>query len=475
MSLPPMNLSAELSWRGLIHQVTDDGLLARLDTEPLTAYIGFDPTADSLHLGNLLMLCNLRRLQEAGHPVIALAGGGTGMIGDPGGRTDERCLLTREVLEHNLAKIRGQLERFVDLSGGRGRMVDNGEWLWSTGLLEFLRDVGKHFTVNQMVAKDSVRSRFERREPAGSGGTTEPAGSGGTTEPAGSGGTSRSGISYTEFSYMLLQGYDFLELFRRYGCTLQGGGSDQWGNITVGVDLIRRVAAAAAYGLTSPLVTRADGTKYGKSVAGAVWLDPARTSPYAMWQFLFNAEDLKVGQYLRMFTWCTHEEIVDLDRATVEAPGRRLAQRALADAVTALVHGPEEATRAARAAAVLFTPDVASLDEATLSAALAEAPTAPLPEGGLSVLEALVAGGLAPSGGAARRLVDQGGVSINGVKVDPAGAERLLTATDALHGRYLLLRKGKRDQVVLRAGGTSPASASDGPAGTGPSPAPPAG
>ena len=438
-----MTLSSELTWRGLIHQVTDDGLLGRLDAEPVTAYVGFDPTADSLQLGNLLMLCNLRRMQEAGHTVIALAGGGTGMIGDPGGRTEERSLLTRERLEHNLARIRAQMERFVDLSGERGRLVDNGEWLWGTGLLEFLRDVGKHFTVNQMVAKDSVRSRLERREPAGSGGTAEPAGSGGTTQ---------SGISYTEFSYMLLQGYDFLELFRRYGCTLQGGGSDQWGNITVGVDLIRRVEAAPAYGLTSPLVTRADGTKFGKSVAGSVWLDPARTSPYALWQFLFNAEDAMVGRYLRNFTWRSQEEILELDRATAERPGLRLAQRVLADDVTSLVHGPEEATQAARASAALFTPDVASLDEATLAAALADAPTAPLPDGGLSVIDALVAGGLAASGGAARRLVDQGGVSINGVKVEPAGAERLLTPSDALHGRYLLLRKGKRDQVVLRTG-----------------------
>jgi len=430
--MTPAPLSSELTWRGLVHQVTDQGLLARLDAEPLTAYIGFDPTADSLQLGNLLMLCNLRRLQEAGHTVIALAGGGTGMIGDPGGRTEERSLLTRERLEHNLARIRAQMERFVDLSGDRGRLVDNGEWLWGTGLLEFLRDVGKHFTVNQMVAKDSVRSRIDAHDI---------------------------GISYTEFSYMLLQGYDFLELFRRYGCTLQGGGSDQWGNITVGVDLIRRVEAAPAYGLTSPLVTRADGTKLGKSVAGSVWLDPARTSPYALWQFLFNAEDAMVGRYLRSFIWRGQEEILELDRATADKPGLRLAQRALADDVTALVHGPSEAGRAARAAAVLFTSDVASLDEPTLAAALADAPSAPLPGGGLTVVEALVAGGLAASGGAARRLIDQGGVSVNGLKIGPAETDRRLTPADALHGRYLLLRKGKRDQVVLRTGGVEPGQA----------------
>ncbi len=418
-----MPLSSELTWRGLVHQVTDEGLLGRLDGAPLTAYIGFDPTADSLHLGNLLMLCNLRRLQEAGHTVIALAGGGTGMIGDPGGRSDERSLLTREELEHNLSRIEVQLGRFVDLTPGRGLLVDNGEWLWATGLLEFLRDVGKHFTVNQMVAKESVRTRFEGRE---------------------------SGISYTEFSYMLLQGYDYLQLFRRHGCTLQAGGSDQWGNITVGVDLIRRVERATAFGLTSPLVTMADGTKYGKSVAGAIWLEGARTSPYAMWQFLFNAEDARVGQYLRSFTWRSREDIEALDRATVEQPARRLAQRALADDLTALVHGAEEAKRAARAAAVLFTPDVSSLDTDTLAAALAEAPATTLPGEGLTVAEALVASGLAGSGGAARRLVEQGGVSVNGVKLDPDDSERLLGPADAIHGRFVLLRKGKRDQVVLR-------------------------
>jgi len=420
-----VSLSSELTWRGLVHQVTDDGLLARLDRETTTAYIGFDPTADSLHLGNLLMICTLRRLQEAGHTAIALAGGGTGMVGDPGGRADERSLLTRERLDHNLGRIESQLGGLVDLSPGRGLLVDNGSWLWSVGLLDFLRDVGKHFTVNQMVAKESVKSRVEDLD---------------------------AGISFTEFSYMLLQAYDFLQLFERHGCTVQAGGSDQWGNITMGVDLIRRVAGAPAYGLTSPLVTRADGTKYGKSVEGAIWLDPARTSPYAMWQFLFNAEDAKVGEYLRMFTWRSQEELAELDLLTAEAPGRRSAQRALADDVTALVHGSGEATRAAAAATALFTPDVASLDAGTLAVALADAPTCELPIAGLTVVEALVASGLATSGGAARRLVQQGGVSINGVKLDPADAERMLTTADALHGRFLLLRKGKRDQVVLRAG-----------------------
>jgi len=427
-----VSLSSELTWRGLVHQVTDEGLLARLDRETITAYIGFDPTADSLHLGNLLMICNLRRLQEAGHTVIALAGGGTGMVGDPGGRSDERSLLSRDQLGHNLARIEVQLGGLVDLSPGRGLLVDNGSWLWSVGLLEFLRDTGKHFTVNQMVAKESVRTRLDGRTSSGSGGGGQQ------------------GISFTEFSYMLLQAYDFLQLFQRHGCTLQAGGSDQWGNITLGVDLVRRVAGATAYGLTSPLMTKADGTKYGKSVEGAIWLDPARTSPYAMWQFLFNAEDAKVGEYLRFFTWRTEEEVAELDRLTSEAPGRRAAQRALADDVTALVHGPGEARRAAAAAAALFTADVVSLDVDTLMSALADAPTYRLSPDGLTVVEALVASELAPSGGAARRLVQQGGVSVNGIKVDPVDADRLLKPADALHGRFLLLRKGKRDQAVLR-------------------------
>ncbi|HUP70662.1 MAG TPA: tyrosine--tRNA ligase, partial [Acidimicrobiales bacterium] len=362
-------LLADLQWRGLVHQVTDTELGKILDKESLTAYIGFDPSADSLQLGNLAGILNLVRLQGAGHRPIALAGGGTGLVGDPSGKSAERSLLTAEQLEANLAGIRAQLGRFLDFDAG-ALLLDNGAWLWSLGLLEFLRDVGKHFTVNTMIAKESVRARLEEREQ---------------------------GISYTEFSYMLLQAYDFLQLYERHGCTLQAGGSDQWGNITMGVDLVRRSAGAAVYGLTTPLVTKADGTKYGKSVEGAVWLDPAKTSPYAMWQFLYNAEDAKVGEYLRFFTWRTKEEVAELDRATAEAPRRRQALRVLANDVTALVHGAEAATRAEAAADALFAGDFAALDLDTLDVVLADAPGRRLPPEGLSVTEALVVADLAAS------------------------------------------------------------------------------
>jgi tyrosyl-tRNA synthetase len=403
--------------------MTDPALEGLLDSTSLTGYIGFDPTADSLHLGHLLMLSNLRRLQEGGHRVIALAGGGTGMIGDPGGRSEERNLLTREELEANLAKIRTQLERFVTIDGERGLLLDNGDWLWKTNLLEFLRDVGKHFSVNQMVAKDSVSVRFSSREQ---------------------------GISYTEFSYMLLQAFDYQQLFDMHGCNLQAGASDQWGNITMGIELIRKSRGAQVFGLTSPLVTTADGTKMGKSVGGAVWLDADKTSPYDLWQFLFNTEDVKVVEYIRMFTWRSMEEVATLEEATAARPHERAAQRVLAHDIVAMVHGEAEAERSERAAAVLFTPEVASLDERSLAQAVASAPSAALPAGGVVLADALVAVGLAASGRDARRQVGQGAVRVNGVPVDRDDPDRLLTVADALHGRYVLLRKGKRDQGVLR-------------------------
>jgi tyrosyl-tRNA synthetase len=293
------SLSADLRFRGLVHQVTDDSLPGRLDGDPMTVYSGFDPSAPSLHIGSLLPLCTLRRFQLAGHRPIALAGGGTGRIGDPGGKTGERTLLSADELAANLGGIRPQLGQFLDFeeSAGPARAVllDNGEWLGPMLLVDFLRDVGKHFTVNQMVAKESVKARFERPDQ---------------------------GISYTEFSYMLLQAYDFLRLHLDHGCALQVGGSDQWGNITMGVELIRKVAGQQAYGLTTPLVTKADGTKFGKTESGTVWLDPARTSPYRLYQFLFNTDDAIVGQYLRYFTFLTHEEITALDTETAEHPER---------------------------------------------------------------------------------------------------------------------------------------------------------
>ncbi|MGH9091023.1 MAG: tyrosine--tRNA ligase [Acidimicrobiales bacterium] len=419
--------SADLQVRGLVHQVTDPALLARLDAaSPVTAYIGFDPSAPSLHVGSLMQLCTLRRLQLAGHRPIALAGGGTGLIGDPGGKAEERPLLAEEALAANLEGIRPQLERFLDFSGSGGALLlDNADWLRPMGAVAFLRDVGKHFTVNQMVAKESVKARLER------------------------------GISYTEFSYMLLQAYDFLRLHEDHGCTLQVGGSDQWGNITMGVDLVRRVARAEVHGLTTPLVTKADGTKFGKTESGAVWLDPAMTSPYRLYQFLLRSEDAVVGHYLRYFTFLDHDEILALDAETADRPQRRAAQRALAGEVTALVHGTGEAARAERASAALFGEELAALDERTLLEVVDDAPSSALArgalaDGGLSLVEALVASGLASSRSEARRTVAQGGAYVNNRRV--ADEDRVLGPGDLLHDRYVVLRRGRRDYHLLRVG-----------------------
>ncbi len=411
--------SEELRWRGLLHQVTDDAALPLLDRSRVTVYTGFDPTAASLHVGHLLPLLTLRRFQLAGHRPIALAGGATGMVGDPGGRTGERALLGTDELKANLEGIRSQLERFLDLDDAL--LLDNAAWLGSARLLDFLRDVGKHFTVGQMVAKESVRSRLEQ------------------------------GISYTEFSYMLLQAYDFLRLHAEHGCDLQVGGSDQWGNITMGVELVRRVTGDHVHGLTTPLLTKADGTKFGKSEAGAVWLDPSMTSPYQLYQFLLRAEDDAVGAYLRQLTFLDREEIERLDGETAARPEQRAAHRALAREVTALVHGAEEADRAERAARALFGEEIAALDERTLLDVVADAPSTVLARSELeelTVVDALVRTGLAPSRGAARRTQAQGGAYVNNRRVDDP--ERALSAGDLLHDRYVVLRRGRRDQHLLR-------------------------
>ena len=424
--MPSAGLFADLTWRGLVHQTTDPALPALLDAETVTAYHGIDPTADSLHLGSLVGVVAMMRLQAAGHRPIALAGGGTGMIGDPSGKSEERQLLSPDQLEANVAGIRGQLHRFLDFDGSSGALlVDNSEWLGRTGMLEFLRDVGKYFTVNAMVAKESVRARLTEREQ---------------------------GISYTEFSYMLLQAYDFQELFDRHGCRLQIGGSDQWGNITAGIDLIRRRRGATAYGLTWPLVVRADGTKFGKSEGGLnIWLDAARTSPYAMYQFLVRTEDAMVGTYLRYYTFRSRDEIAELDRATADHPERRDAQRALATDVVTLVHGPDEAARAVHASAVLFSEDIRELDEATLVSVLSDVPTTAIGRAeldALSVVDLFVRTGLDSSRGAARRTVEQGGGYVNNRKADGPDVR----VTDLLHGRYAILRKGKARQHVVRVG-----------------------
>jgi tyrosyl-tRNA synthetase len=419
------SLFDDLSWRGLVHQLTDhDTLPRRLDCDRLVLYIGFDPTANSLHVGHLQQICLLRRCQGAGHRPIALVGGGTGMIGDPSGKSEERNLLTVEELDANRASVARQLAQFLDFSGPEGALLaDNADWLGTTALLEFLRDVGKLFSVNEMIRKESVRARLEGREQS---------------------------LSFTEFSYMLLQAWDFLQLYDRYGCELQLGGSDQWGNITEGIDLIRRRRGAQAYGLTSPLVTKADGSKFGKTESGNVWLDAALTSPYEFFQFWLRSGDAEVGSYLRRFTFLSRERVEELEEATAIRPERREAQRALAFDLTAMVHGLDEARRAEQAAAVLFTPEIATLDPETLEKALADAPTVqltrPALEAGLTVLEALLQAGLADSRNNARHLLAQGSVYVNGTRVLE---DRALTASDALHGRWIVLRRGRSKQCVL--------------------------
>ena len=421
-------LSEDLAFRGLIHQVTDERVPALLDGDRLTAYIGFDPSAASLQLGNLVGVLNLVRLQRAGHRPIALAGGGTGMVGDPGGKTEERSLLQADDLRANLAGIRAQLERFLDFDAG-AVLVDNGEWLWEVKLLDFLRDVGKHFTVNAMIARESIRARLEGREQ---------------------------GISYTEFSYMLLQAYDYLQLFDQYGCSLQLGGSDQWGNIVAGVDLVRRVRGAEVHALTTPLLTDDQGRKLGKTESGTIWLDEARTSPYQLHQYLLNTPDSRAGAYLRALTLLPHERIDELDHATADHPEKRDAQRTLAHEVVSLVHGEAEAVGAEQAARALFGEEVAALDEPTLLAVFAEAPATVVPRSalagdGLSLVEALADCGLTPSRSAARTAVQQGGAYVNNRRA--AGIDRRLTTDDLLHDRYVVLRRGRRDHHLLKVEG----------------------
>jgi tyrosyl-tRNA synthetase len=423
-------LTEDLEFRGLVHQVTDPEVLTRLDVGELTVYAGFDPTAPSLHVGSLLQLCTLRRFQEAGNRTIVLAGGGTGLIGDPGGKSDERPLVEPETIEAYLRGIRPQLEQFLrfdqDARGSRALLRNNAEWLVSADLLGFLRDVGKHFTVNQMINKESVRSRIGRPEQ---------------------------GISYTEFSYMLLQAYDFLKLFEENGCTTQLGGSDQWGNITMGVELIGKVHGRPAYGITTPLVTKADGSKFGKTESGTVWLDAARTSPYELYQFFVRCEDDVVGTYLRYFTFLSHEEITALDAETASHPHRRAAQRALAAAVCDLVHGPDERARAEAASGALFSEEISSLDEALLLDLFKEAPSSEMARSALTahattVVDALEFSGLCASRGEARRAIGQGGIYLNNQRVDDEG--RVLGSDDLLHDRYFVLRKGRRDYHLVR-------------------------
>jgi tyrosyl-tRNA synthetase len=414
----------ELAWRGLIAQTTDEeALRSDLADAPLTLYCGFDPTGESLHAGNLLQLVTLRRFQLAGHRPIVLAGGATGLIGDPSGRSSERDFVTREQIAARLDTIKPQLERFVDLEGGSALLVNNIEWTESLSALDFLRDVGKHFSVNVMLARESVSARLE-------------------------GG----GISYTEFSYMLLQAMDYLELYRRYGCRLQTGGSDQWGNIVAGLDLIRRVEGGSGHALTTPLVTSATGEKFGKSTGGGrLWLNADLTSPYAFYQYWINVDDRDAGKYLRYFTFLSREEIEALDTETAERPQARAAQRRLAQEMTTLVHGSAETERVEAASRALFGQgELGDLDAGTLAAALAEVPSAkvegPIP----TIVDLLTQTGLVASKSAARRTVEEGGAYVNNRRVeDPQAAPE---TGDLLHGRWLVLRRGRRSLAGVEVG-----------------------
>ena len=420
---PSKSLLDELQWRGMLYQHTET-LGAALGAGRVTAYCGFDPTAPSLHVGNLVPVMTLAHLQRAGHRPIALVGGGTGMIGDPSGKTAERQLNTPDVVRENSEAIREQLSRFLDFSPGKtgALMRDNAEWLLPLKAVEFMRDVGKHFTVNYMMQKDSVKSRLD------------------------------GGISYTEFSYMLLQAYDYLQLHRREECTLQIGGSDQWGNITAGIELIRRVDGHDAHALTMPLVTTATGTKFGKTEAGAVFLDAKRTSPYQFYQYWVNADDRDTSKFLRLFTLRSPEEIGALERAIAERPAAREAQQALARDVTERVHGAEASRAAVEVSTLLFVKGEASgLSAPALAALAAEVPFAEIAapaNGEFDVLDLFVTAQLAASKGAARRLLEQGGLAVNGRKL--GADERAVAASAMLAGGHLLLKKGARDYALVR-------------------------
>ncbi|WP_069962986.1 tyrosine--tRNA ligase [Lacunisphaera limnophila] len=422
------DILSELDWRGLYADSTDrDALAKRLAEGPTTLYAGFDPTADSLHVGNLVPLLALRRFQRAGHHPIALAGGATGMVGDPSGKSDERNLQTPDQVAHNIAAIRGQLTKFLDFDAAANpaRLVNNGDWIGPISFLEFLRDTGKYITVNSMVAKDSVRSRMEDR------------------------GT---GISFTEFSYMLLQGYDFFHLRKTYNCELQVGATDQWGNITVGTELTRKKLGATVWGLVFPLLTKSDGSKYGKTATGTVWLDPKKTSPYRFYQFFVNADDADVVKLLKTLTFLSREEITALETELTANPGARAAQKALAREMTTLVHGPEALAAALKASEILFGGSLEGVTEAIFNDVVGEVPTKDLEkvrlEGpGAAIADLIVQSGLEASKGAARKALEAGGIYLNNVRVPDH--TRTVTVADLLFGKHLLLRKGKRSYAVL--------------------------
>lgn len=421
-----INAFNELEWRGLIYDSVE-GVADLLARQPTTIYNGFDASADSLHIGHLVPLIALARLQRFGHHPIALAGGGTSMIGDPSGKANERKLLSREEVEGNIEAIKVQLTHFLDfeVKSNPARLMNNAEWLMSLNLVEFMRDVGKHFTLNYMVAKDSVKSRLERED----------------------------GISFTEFSYMLLQSYDYLHLHDQEGCLLQTGGSDQWGNITAGVELIRRMRGTHVYGMVYPLITKSDGSKFGKTESGTVWLSPERTSPYRFYQFWFNTDDRDVIQYLKFFTFLTQPAIQELENAVADNPEERQAQYRLAQEMTLIVHGQTALEQAQQASQVLFGGEIAGLSAQAIADIFADVPSSDLPgqelEGqGMNVLDLLNQSGLTASKGEARRLIASGGVYINDQRVGEITDS--VTLADAIEGLYLVLRKGRKEYRLVK-------------------------
>ncbi len=424
------DLLAEYRWRGMLKDSTE-GVDEELAKGGRTAYIGFDPTGSSLHVGSLLTIMGLVHFQRAGHSPIGLVGGGTGLIGDPSGKTQERQLLSAEDVEHNLAGIRVQLEHFLDfdVKSNPARMVNNLEWLGPLSAIDFLRDVGKHFSVNAMLRKETVRRRLEDDE---------------------------SGISYTEFSYGLLQAQDFVALHERYGCTIQMGGSDQWGNITTGIDLVRRVRAERAYGIVYPLLTTSSGGKFGKTEDGGVWLDPQRTSPYRFYQFWLNTEDSDVVHYLKCFTLLGQAEVEDLEHATGERPHERSAHKTLARDVTERVHGPTGLARAEQATKVLFGGSLLGLDAADVEDVFSDVPSSTIPADrlageGLPLLDLLAEASVASSKGDARRAIEGGGIYVNNER--SSGVDQHVTMADALDGRFVVLRKGKKNYHLVRVEG----------------------
>jgi tyrosyl-tRNA synthetase len=421
-----MNIYEEFQWRGMLYDASE-GLKEALLKESLTGYIGFDPTAPSLHVGSLLQIMQLVRLQQYGHKPIALVGGGTGMIGDPSGKTQERQLLSKEQIAFNVEGIREQLGRFLDFEhkSNPAMLVNNLDWLSQFSMIDFLRDVGKHFTVNYMLAKESVKRRFEEGD----------------------------GISFTEFSYMLLQAYDFLELYNRYHCTLQMGGSDQWGNIVAGAELIRKVHGAHVHILVFPLVTSSAGVKFGKTEAGTIWLDARLTSPFRFYQFWINTDDRDAIKYLKFFTMLNQEEIAELEASLVSAPEKREAQKRLAQEVTRMVHGEYELRKAMQASQILFGGEIADLDARDVLDIFGDVPSSELPvasfEGeGLPIVDAVIACGFAPSRGAARRLIEGGGIYVNNRRVSDVQA--MLDRSLLIDGQYLVMRKGAREYHLLR-------------------------